>query len=258
MIRDATSSDKIRVLEFCKNTFSWGDYVQDVWNYWIKEGNLLLFEKKFPLGICHAFFSKDQIWIEGIRIDPSFRRCKIASSLVEHAESLAKEKNCTFSYMLIDTENSNSMKMAISLDYDVFQTWNFYSLLPKKNLDFDIQFVASLDSQKFSHYVKSWRWIPLDDDVSSVLCKEKKIITSRVDGIESFAIFGDSEHFEKTLIVTLFSGSRNSCLEIILFLQNHAFENNYNRIQILTKEHLLFPDYLEHKLSFHLMKKLLN
>ena len=258
MIRDATSSDKIRVLEFCKNTFSWGDYVQDVWNYWIKEGNLLLFEKKFPLGICHAFFSKDQIWIEGIRIDPSFRRCKIASSLVEHAESLAKEKHCIFSYMLIDTENSNSMKMANSLNYNVFQTWNFYSLLPKKNLNFDINFASSFDSEKFPHYVKSWRWIPIDDDVSSILCKQRKIITSKVDGIESFAILSDSEHFEKTLIVTLFFGSKKSSLEIILFLQNHAFEKNYNRIQILTQSQLSFDDYLEYKLSFHLMKKLLN
>jgi hypothetical protein len=67
----------------------------------------------------------------------------------------------------------------------------------------------------------------------------------------------DSEHFDKTLIVTLFSGSDNSTLQIILFLQNYAIENNYERIQILTKEQLQTFDLLEHKLSFHLMKKLL-
>jgi len=258
MIRDATNFDKTTVLEFCKNTFSWGDYVQDVWNYWISEGHLLLFEKQSPLGICHAFFSKDQIWIEGIRIDPSFRRCKIASSLVKHAESIGREKHCVFSYMLIDTENSNSMKMAISLGYDVFQTWNFYSLLPKKNLNFDIDFVTCFDSQKFPHYVKSWRWIPINDNILFELCKQKKIITSKVDEHESFAILTDSEHFEKTLIVTLFFGSKESSSEIISFLENYAFENNYNRIQILTKEQLSFHDSLEFKLSFHLMKKLLS
>ena len=258
MIRDATNSDKTHILEFCKNTFSWGDYVQDVWNYWIAEGHLFLFENPSPVGICHAFFTKDQIWIEGIRIDPSFRRCKIASSLVNHAESIAKEKHCIFSYMLIDTENSNSMKMALSLEYDISQTWNFYSLLPKKNLNFHIQFASFFNSEKFPHYVKSWRWIPLDDGVSSMLCQKRKIITSKVDGIETFAILSDSEHFEKTLIVTLFFGSKKSCLEIISFLENHAFENNYSRIQILTQAQLSFDDSLEHKLSFHLMKKLLS
>ena len=34
-----TISDKKAVLDFCKNTFSWGDYINDVWDYWILEGN---------------------------------------------------------------------------------------------------------------------------------------------------------------------------------------------------------------------------
>ena len=41
----------------------------------------------------------------------------------------------------------------------------------------------------------------------------------------------------------------------ISFLQNHAIEKNYERIQILTKEKLPAFDTLEHKISFHLMKK---
>ncbi len=34
--------------------------------------------------------------------------------------------------MLIDTENKNSISMADSLNYEKFQTWNYYSLIPKK------------------------------------------------------------------------------------------------------------------------------
>ena len=41
-LREATSSDKTQVLDFCKNTFSWGDYIAEVWDFWIKEGNLLV------------------------------------------------------------------------------------------------------------------------------------------------------------------------------------------------------------------------
>lgn len=257
MIRDATNSDKTHVLQFCKNTFSWGDYIKDVWDYWISEGHLFLFEKQFPVGICHAFYSKDQVWIEGIRIDPAFRRCKIASSLVQHAESIGQEKHSISSYMLIDTENSKSLKMANSLGYDTFQTWNFYSLQPKTNSNFNIQFMNSFDSQKYTHFVKSWRWIPIDDNILSELCEQKKIISSNMDGNVSFAILSDSEHFKNTLITTLFSGSKKSSSQILSFLQNYAIENNYERIQILTKEHLSAFDLLEHKLSFHLMKKLL-
>ena len=43
-IREANISDKNSVLKFCKNTFSWGDYIEKVWSSWLDEGNLFLFE----------------------------------------------------------------------------------------------------------------------------------------------------------------------------------------------------------------------
>jgi hypothetical protein len=79
-----------------------------------------------------------------------------------------------------------------------------------------------------------------------------------MDGKISIAILTDSEHFDKTLIVTLFSDSQNSSSQIISYLQNYAIENKYERIQILTKEQLSIFNSLEHKISFHLMKKTLS
>jgi len=258
MIREANDSDKIKILKFCQDTFSWGDYIDQVWNFWLSEGNLFLFEKQFPVGICHAFYSKDQIWIEGIRIDPNFRRQKIASELVKHAESIGKKKDISFSFMLIDTENTSSLSMANSLDYDIFQTWNFYSLVPKRNSNYDVHFEKSLNRQFYSHYVKSWRWFPVDDAILSTFYEQNKIIKSNVGDEDSIAILTDSEHFDKTLIVTLFSGSKNTTLQVISFLQNYGIEKNYKKIQILTKEQLPLLDSLEHRISFHLMKKSLD
>ena len=258
MIRDANGLDKNLILKFCKDTFSWGDYIDQVWDFWLSEGNLFLFEKQFPIGICHAFYSKNQIWIEGIRIDPNFRKQNIATKLVKHAESIGKEKNIQFSYMLIDTENISSLSLANSLGYTVFQTWNFYSLIPKRNLNHDVIFEKSLNRQLYSHYVNSWRWFPIDDAILSTFYEQNKIVKSSIDGEDSIAIITDSEHFAKTLIVTLFSSSQNTTLQIISFLQNYGMEKNYERIQILTKEKLPSFDTLEHKISFHLMKKSLT
>ncbi|NWJ28137.1 GNAT family N-acetyltransferase [Marine Group I thaumarchaeote] len=255
MIREANSLDKIQILKFCIDTFSWGDYIDQVWDSWLSEGNLFIFEKQFPVGICHAFYSEDQIWIEGIRIDPNFRRQKIASKLVKHTESVGKEKNISFSFMLIDTENTSSITMANSLDYDIFQTWNFYSLMPKRNSNYNVHFGKFLNRQLYTHYVKSWRWLPVDDTTLSTFYEQNKIIKSNVDGKESIAILTDSEHFDNTLIVTLFSGSQNTTLQVISFLQNYGIEKSYERIQILTKEQLPLFDSLEHRISFHLMKK---
>ena len=257
MIREASNLDKNIILKFCKNTFSWGDYIEQVWDYWLSEGNLFTFEKQLPIGICHAFYSKEQVWIEGIRVNPDFRKQKIASKLVKHAESLGKKKNVLFSYMLIDTENYSSLSLADSLDYEIFQTWNFYSLLPKQNMNHDIVFEKSLDLKSFPHYVKSWRWLPLDELSLSKFYEDNKIIKSVKLDDYSVAILTDSEHFDHTLIVTLNSTSDDTSLDVLSYLQNYAIEKNYLRIQILTKEKLPSFDTLEHKISFHLMKKFL-
>ena len=257
MIRNANPLDKIPVLKFCKDTFSWGDYVEQVWDYWISEGNLLLFEEQVPAGICHAFYTKDQVWIEGIRVSPISRRKKIASKLISHAESLGKKKNVSHSYMLIDVENIASLSLANSLGYEVHQTWNFYSILPKINLDYDVSYEKPLNCKLYPKYVKSWRWFTLDDIALSTLYKENKIIKSSMYGKESLAILTDSEHFDKTLIVTLFSGSHDTTVQILSFVQNYGKKENYERIQILSMDKLSTFDSLEFRISFHLMKKFL-
>ena len=257
-IRNATSLDKNFILKFCKDTFSWGDYIDKVWSSWLDEGNLFLFKKNFPVGICHAFYFQNQIWIEGIRIDSNFRRQKIASKLVTHAELIGKNTDTLFSYMLIDTENKKSISMANSLNYEIFQIWNYYSLLPKQNSNYKIEFEEFLDYQFFPYYVDSWRWLETNEKILSDLCAKNKIIKSSLDGNDSIAIICDYKHLDKTLIVTLFSGSFDTLSNIISYLQNYASKKNYKRIQIFTKENLSPIDSLEYKISFNLMKKSLR
>ena len=256
-IREANNLDKISVLKFCKNTFSWGDYVEQVWNFWISEGHLFLGQKPEPVGICHAFYSDNQVWIEGIRIESTFRRQNVASELVKHAEIIGLAKNLSFSYMLIDTENSVSISMARSLNYELFQTWNFYSIEPRNNSNYNVTFEKSINSKSFPHYVQSWRWLPIDDVTLKSFYEQNRIVNSSIDNKNSIAIITESKHFDRTLIVTLFSNSDESVCEILSFLQNFGWEKNYDRIQILTKEKLPNFDSLEYKISFHLMKKFL-
>lgn len=258
MIREARRSDKSHVLKFCKNTFSWGDYIDDVWDYWFSEGLLFVAEEKFPVGLCHAVFFKDHAWIEGIRISPDFRRKGIASKMVQKIESIAQNRKIKSSFMLIDTKNKPSILMAKTLDYKIFQTWNFYSLSPKKNTKFKIFFGNVIGINDFPHYIKSWRWVPLDQNKLNFLQSNNQIIYSGEDENKTVAILEDSEHFANTVIATLYSGSTKNTFNVISFLQNYGFEKKYQRLQILTKETLPNFEGLEHKLSFHLMQKLFS
>ena len=112
IIRKAKASDKNMVLEFCKTTFSWGDYILDVWDYWIREGILLvLIENNNPVATCHSSFFDKQVWIEGIRVNENFRKKGFAKALVLKSESIAKNKSCVISKMLIETNNKKSLNI---------------------------------------------------------------------------------------------------------------------------------------------------
>lgn len=263
LIRKAEAADKNFVLEFCKNTFSWGDYIADVWDYWKLEGNLLvLTEKNIPVAFCHNSFFDCQVWIEGIRVNNKFRKKGFAKNLVLESESLAKNKKCIISKMLIATNNKKSLNLAKKLNYKKESIWNFYSLIPKKSLKKNNVIIANKIIIDFllshiSSYVKSWKWLPLTKNNINSLIKEKRILyTIHKDAIDTIVIFTESEHFEKTLMLTLISGTENGIKEIIRYFQNYAIKNNIKRIQILTKAKT-FPQIknLQKRFSFYLMKK---
>ena len=92
----------------------------------------------------------------------------------------------------------------------------------------------------------------------SCLVSKNNIVFSDKTNNMSVAILGESVHFDKTLIVTLFAGSNSDTKNILLFLQNFGAEKNYKRIQILSKESFSTFNNLEHRLTFHLMQKLLS
>ena len=88
--------------------------------------------------------------------------------------------------------------------------------------------------------------------------RTKKIIFSNKSGSISIAILTDSEHFDKVLIVTLISGSSSNTLDLISYIQRYGAENNYRKIQILTRDILPIVNTLDHKITFNLMQKSLS
>ena len=85
-LRDARPADRRAVFEFCRNTWpGYGDYIQLVWDDWMKEkgGRFILAELKGkPVGIAKVSeFSKGEVWLQGLRVDPSLRKRGIANQI---------------------------------------------------------------------------------------------------------------------------------------------------------------------------------
>jgi len=265
-VEKVTTFDKEGVLDFCKNTFSWGDYIPEVWDFWINEGGLFVIHKNnLPIAICHASISSqaNNVWIEGIRVSPNFRRQGYAKNLILHSEKFGSKKNCKTSQMLIETNNKNSINLSEKLGYTLKDTWNFYSLIPKKiSLSHSIKNIVDEKISKFIlssnfSYVDSWRWYTIDKQIIQKLNKENRIIFSEEDNsLHSLAVFIDSIHFEKTMLVTILMGDENRISDILSYIENISNQQKHKRIQILTNLKCL-PQYdgLEKKLSFHLVSK---
>jgi RimJ/RimL family protein N-acetyltransferase len=85
-VRDARPGDKKAVLEFCRNTWpGYGDYIESVWGRWIRDrgGRFLLAELNGkPVGTAKmSEFSKGEIWLQGLRVDPALRGMGIANEI---------------------------------------------------------------------------------------------------------------------------------------------------------------------------------
>ena len=158
--------------------------------------------------------------------------------------------------MLIDVENDSSLQMAQNLGYVISEKWNFYSLVPKQFETCSVRFSLP-DAQTLPYYVKSWRWLRLNNAKLLDLLNNNQVICCDKSDDPSFAIISNSEHFEKTMLITLYSGSNDNDHDLLSYIQNLCFRNNYYRIQILTKN-TLASSTAEYRLSFNLMSKLLS
>lgn len=262
LIRQARSSDKLKALEFCKDTFSWGDYVQYTWNSWIKEGRLLILEASDEiLGFCHSMFfpSYNFSWIEGIRIRHRYRRRGLATTLIKTVEEHTMKKGGQSCFMLIDDSNHSSVSLVSKLGYSKIGTWTFYKLSTKPNLSTDLFYIKNSQdvSKKFlkNFFVTSWRWFPLNQTSINDLIEKQQLLGTKSDD-SSLAVLQKSEHFEKTVLVTIISESKGAAKKILDYIQNFGFQNGY-RLQVLSKSNLPRIASLEPKSNFSLFEKTL-
>jgi len=235
LLRHARYSDKKHVLKFCTNTFSWGDYIASAWDDWIDDGNLIIIEDTIPVAICHVFFSKTTLWIEGIRIRPSFRRLGLASKLILYAESLCEQNNKTIS-LLVNSKNIPCLKMVQKLGYSKKNSWYFYLLIPKNTGQKHVPYLKESCTVPFDTFVDSWRWLPIKDYFDDLLNK-KQIIYSDLEWKIAYCIIRKSDYFEKTLSATLYVGSRKNNDYLISYLQELGYKNDLT-VQIITSNGL--------------------
>ena len=206
--RAATVQDKDYVLDFCKNTFSWGDYIDRVWDIWIREPDSILLvavvnenniEK--PIAISHGILIPEKIgWIEGIRVDPKYRSQKLATNMSLHILDYARKNGALYSSAIVSINNEASKGLMEKLGFKVISKWSYLSikpiaLLPELNNfmidnsattkvanlnDYQqiLNFLNQSDIFKASgkKFVNSWRWYDLTEDRVKMMINNRQVI----------------------------------------------------------------------------------
>jgi|SRR5437867_2459493 len=257
-IRNALEADKSYMLEFCKNTFSWGDYIADVWQSWKSKGRLYVLEEGGRVvGIYHLAISEKQAWVEGMRVHPQYRRRGLGKNLLVHAESMAPFKTMR---LIIESENHPSIKLVESMGYRLEDKWRLYSMVPTntkstvRNAPDLSEIMALVDSIT---YADSWKWLPLEQEKLLQLIQEKRMIVSdRNQKVSAIGIWNRSCDFPQVLQLGYVNGSSDGILDILRFMQNKAFDLKCERIQVFAQEKIsLETSILDKRALFYLMRK---
>lgn len=92
-VRAALLEDKETILEFCRHTWEWGDYIPRVWDVWLSDPQSRLLVATIddqPVAIAQVtLLASEEAWLQGFRVAPAYQSQGIATELGQHCTKLA-------------------------------------------------------------------------------------------------------------------------------------------------------------------------
>jgi GNAT superfamily N-acetyltransferase len=112
-VRRARPEDKAAIAAFTENTFEWGDYVADAFDRWRDDprGILLVAADSGDAAVAVArgtMLSPTELWLQGARVHPDWRRRGIASALDRTMEEWARDRGGLVSRLAIEDWNTQA------------------------------------------------------------------------------------------------------------------------------------------------------
>ncbi len=257
-IRSAQHDDKHSVLEFCKDTFSWGDYIADVWDSWQSKGGLYVSEQDgLVVGVYNVAFFEKEAWLEGMRVRLQYRKKGLGKKMLAHAESIIQNGTIR---LIIESENHPSIALVTSMGYGLEEKWQLYSMVPEKQESSVTVATTSYGLDEFftsTTYADSWKWLPLDKEEIGKLVEQKRTLVSHQnDKLSAIGIWNRSKDFPEVFQLGFVNGTKEGITDILRYVQNKAHDLGCERIQVFAQEKIsLEESFLEKKSLFYLMKK---
>lgn len=266
-IRTAKKSDKEKILSFCVNTFSWGDYIDRVWDYWYRTGRLYVVEDEGrSIAMSHVAVCPDEktVWLEGVRVHPDYRRSKIATRLLEKMLEYGLKKGAVQASAIVDVTNVPSQRMLESNGFQVISRWAYYvthekptsttkSTTARLAIASDVgEIWTYLEKSKVYQlsarkYVRSWHWYPLDRKALRDFVKKKSVIVagSPISGIAIINRHGYWDRKKILQIVYLDSESTPALRQLFSFATDIYVNDGFEQLQLICYDSKQMTSYIE-------------
>ena len=272
-VREARASDREAVLKFCEKTWSWGDYIPEVWDRWLKEEKGRVFVATIngvPVGISHlSCLRSDEVWLSGARTDPNYRRRGVMTAITKKCLEYAKTKNAKVARLVTDFDNVAARAVLKKLKFrpvaEFIETSSEKITVEKT----ESSRWACIDEtetlwnylQRSEVYRKSaglytvlFHWFSLRrEDLKRFVHQQKVIVHENSRGIvDGLMLIDDAtarEWRESTLQTCYIDGDYKAVLDMTRFLKNHCHSLGIKKIYGFACKHTPIVKALE-KLGF--------
>jgi len=135
ILRRARPDDRAAMERICAHTWDDGDYVPYVWDRWLADerGPLVVGELDGEVvALCKiSFQTADQVWLQGMRVDPDYRRRGIGQRFLDYSLAYARENGSRVARLSTSIRNTPVHVMAARAGMEriaVFVFWQAEAL----------------------------------------------------------------------------------------------------------------------------------
>ena len=254
-IRAARRQDREQVLAFCKHTFSWGDYIDRVWDTWFSAENGRLLVAEYggrPVAMSHVATCPGNLaWLEGVRVHPDFRRSGVATKLLERMLAYAGRLGAKQASAIVAVSNAASQRMMGKNGFTVISNWAYYSTEAKlrarktgarlagpRDLPAIWEYLRQSRTyrQSAGRYVRSWQWYTLDRKALRQLVKEGHVAVAGTP-IDGIAIINNDGYWDRRdVLQVVYLDSEKSAGDLLSFATNLYRRGKFSRLHVLCHE----------------------
>jgi GNAT superfamily N-acetyltransferase len=253
-IRPARPDDRPAMERICAHTWEWGDYIPEVWDDWLadQQGLPIVGELEGRVVALSriAFQASGQIWLEGMRVDPEYRRLGVAGQFLDRSIALARERGARV--VRLGTSHRNTPVHILTERAGMARVGSYQllvadplpggpepALLPAERAGDVRDFLHSSAVMAHAHglYSVYWAWQELSAALADQYLQAGQV-AARLgsDGRLAALAFLDPDPEDGELWISFIDGEAVALVELATAVREHAARTGFENVRVMVPD----------------------